>query len=149
MNDDDVERFLSLIEPGENEDDCWKWLNGKDKDGYGIFYCNWKSFKVHRLSFEIFNNRKIKEGMSILHSCDNPECSNPKHLREGTQQENVNDMILRNRQTWNKLTENQVKEIRERYSNGEKNHQKLANEFNVSRRNINWIVNNKSWKHLK
>jgi hypothetical protein len=35
--------------------------------------------------------------MRGLHSCDNRPCCNPKHIFEGTQKENIADMIAKGR----------------------------------------------------
>ena len=40
----------------------------------------------------------IPEGFFVLHSCDNPPCVNPNHLRIGTAKENNEDMMSRGRQ---------------------------------------------------
>ena len=147
MNDVQLERFLSRIEQGENQDDCWKWNGRKDKCGYGQFSINEKRYLAHRVSYEYHNNCKIQEGMCILHSCDNPECANPKHLREGTHQDNVNDKVSRNRQG-KKLTKDIVLEIRNKYSQGNIIQPILANQYNVSRHTISEIIKRKTWKHI-
>ena len=35
--------------------------------------------------------------MNVLHSCDNPSCVRPSHLRIGTQHENIMEMAARGR----------------------------------------------------
>jgi hypothetical protein len=47
-----------------------------------------------------------------------------------------------------KLKEEEVLQIRELYDSGELNISELHRKFNVSRRNIRFIVQRKSWKHL-
>lgn len=156
MNDNDIERFFSKVEQGENEDDCWKWLGSKKKAGYGEFGFRNKKILAHRFSYEYHNNCQIKNGIFILHSCDNPECTNPKHLREGTAKENNKDMMLRNRQNnvkgeechLSKLTEQQVIEIRSRYANEETSNRKLAKDYNVSAFAVSSIINRKTWKYI-
>src|SRR5690606_31175394 len=72
--------------------------------GYGLFRPGGTAPKelAHRLSYED-ENGAIPGGMVILHSCDNPSCVNPSHLRAGTKKDNsvdaaskgrVNGMIL-------------------------------------------------------
>lgn len=74
-----------------------------NEDGYGdIQYYNEDDKKrhclAHRLSYEVANNTTISSDELVLHSCDNPGCVNPKHLRLGTHQENIQDRDSRNRQ---------------------------------------------------
>jgi hypothetical protein len=52
---------------------------------------------VHGLSYLYHNNKTSTEGLHVLHSCDTPACCNPKHLRLGTNQDNVDDRVSRGR----------------------------------------------------
>jgi hypothetical protein len=76
--------------------DCWQWTAFKTKTGYGKLTIHKEQWLAHRYSYQLANGAP-KEGLYILHSCDNPSCVNPAHLRAGTQQENVADMDARNR----------------------------------------------------
>ena len=40
----------------------------------------------------MMNNPKLKQETVIMHTCNNPSCINPWHLREGTQSENIHQM---------------------------------------------------------
>lgn len=73
-------------------DECWEWIAGKDKDGYGWF----KRDRAHRAAWIFFNGR-IPEGFLVLHTCDNPPCVNPAHLFLGTQQDNMTDCLKKGR----------------------------------------------------
>lgn len=78
-------------------DGCWGWSGSKSKFGYGLVRGEGgRPVGAHRVSYEMFVG-PIGRGMSILHSCDNPECTNPRHLRAGTQAENMRDMAVRGR----------------------------------------------------
>lgn len=79
-------------------DDCWNWpLSIFVETGYGQFSWNpGKMQTAHRTSYEVFVG-KVPHGKLVLHSCDNRTCFNPMHLRVGTYQDNVNDMMLRKR----------------------------------------------------
>ena len=59
--------------------------------------------RLHRGVWEAHNAEPIPEGMVILHTCDNPACMNPEHLVLGSQQENVEDMISKDRAWFQKL----------------------------------------------
>lgn len=71
---------------------CWDWTGPLHSTGYGnVSAPSGKSGYAHRMSFFLTHGRMPSPGMYILHSCDRPRCVNPAHLREGTQQENVDD----------------------------------------------------------
>lgn len=64
--------------------------------GYGIY----NRTRAHRIAYEMVKGPIPSidgKPAKILHSCDNPMCVNPDHLRAGTQQENIADMVLRRR----------------------------------------------------
>ena len=43
-------------------------------------------------------NGEITDGLVVRHTCDNRICVNPEHLEVGTHQDNMDDMVRRNRQ---------------------------------------------------
>ena len=87
-------RFFSKLD--KTPSGCWEWNAGKNAAGYGVFCYSGKSMLAHRASYIIFSG-DIPEGNHILHSCDNPACVNPEHLRPGTDADNVADKMSRNR----------------------------------------------------
>lgn len=141
----------------ETPDKCLEWTRGMYNNGYGHFWYKGKDVLTHRLAFELFHGRPIAEGMHILHSCDNQKCVKPKHLREGTNQDNSDDKVSRNRQSRvngeshgnSKLTETQVLEIREKYSTLDNCTQTaLGIEYGVHNSTISDIINKKRWNHI-
>lgn len=74
---------------------CWNWIGNKYY-GYGYFHLNSKKYKAHRVSW-ILSHGEIQDGSLILHSCDNRACVNPYHLKFGTQLDNIEDAISKNR----------------------------------------------------
>lgn len=98
---------------------CWLWTGGKNGYGYGIFILpGEKKVRAHRYSYEHFIG-PIPEGKIILHTCDNPPCVNPAHLRVGTKADNNKDTSIKRRHNyglnhWNgKLSDEDVRAIRE------------------------------------
>lgn len=93
--------------------DCIVWPGRLDKDGYGVINVAGHK-KAHRLIYTLFAGQ-IPPGLGILHSCDNPKCVNPAHLRPGTASDNARDRVVRGRSRRNgkaKLTAEAVQQIR-------------------------------------
>jgi len=96
-----ADRFLALV-PDKPADSCWIWGSVKLPNGYGQFGIgcrtdqSWRMVLAHRVSHELFNG-PIPDGMHVMHSCDNPSCVNPAHLRAGTRSENMQDSIAKDR----------------------------------------------------
>lgn len=70
---------------------CWEWQKSKNPCGYGQLKYRGILERAHRISWIVFKG-SIPEGMSVLHTCDNPGCVNPNHLWLGTQGDNMKDM---------------------------------------------------------
>lgn len=89
-------RFWSKVAMGA-PDECWEWQASLNTSGYGRFkIASYIDVTAHRMAL-ISTKRLEPEGLSVLHSCDNPPCCNPHHLRFGTVQDNSNDMKARGR----------------------------------------------------
>jgi len=86
---------------------CWLWTGQPNDKGLPYFQVAGKKIIAYRLVYwithpewDINNSREF-----ILHSCvdahgnsvDNPLCCNPDHLRPGTHEENMIDMMVRGR----------------------------------------------------
>lgn len=80
--------FLNRIKKGKS---CWLWAGNRNEYGYGIFLmAGGKAVRAHRYSYEHFNG-PIPKGLIVMHTCDNPPCVNPKHLKIGTRADNNSD----------------------------------------------------------
>ena len=90
----------------------------------------------------------------VRHTCDNPSCCNPIHLRGGNQSQNMQDKIAKDRQakgSWNgrsKLDEKQVRTIKQTLLFDYCSKAALARQFNVSASVIRDIFNRKTWRHV-
>ena len=107
-------KFQSYVDK-RNDDECWNWKKKLDCKGYGSFTLLWKdenenfhsyTGSASRFSYCIEHDIDILilgVNKEVIHSCDNSACCNPKHLRIGTTEENVQDRHSRGR-TRNKYT---------------------------------------------
>ncbi len=85
--------------------ECWPWLAGRSHKGYGKVKWHGVDYRAHQIAhalatgtFPVRDHRKgAKDKICILHSCDNPPCCNPSHLRPGTSLDNATDRDLRDR----------------------------------------------------
>lgn len=137
---------------------CWEWGGARQGTGYGVLWIRLDDGTethrlAHRLSYAI-HKEAIPQGVNVLHSCDNPPCCNPAHLRLGTQRENSADMSLRDRHSGrnhvrNKLTKNDVRKARELYVAGEIGMGRLAKQFGVVRSTMRSIVLRETWKDVR
>lgn len=88
------------------ETDCWEWQGAKKGSNklqqYGHLTVGSRtdgtrrSVSAHRYSYETYNGA-IRDGLFVLHKCDNPCCVNPKHLFLGSHQDNVDDREAKGR----------------------------------------------------
>lgn len=91
-----AERFWQKVDCRELAE-CWPWTARKIATGYGQFQVRkglWKY--AHRMAYELTQG-SFDSRWHILHSCDNPPCCNPAHLRRGTHQENMAEMKAKGR----------------------------------------------------
>lgn len=81
-------RFWDKVDKTET---CWNWVGAKNADGYGRFGLNGKIPMAHRVSYE-WANGAIPVGMLIDHTCHNPSCVRPEHLRVVTHKQNMENV---------------------------------------------------------
>jgi hypothetical protein len=103
MNGSDIGRFWGYVTVRKQEE-CWEWFGATDSTGHGTFGYHWYSHKkigrttgAHRVSWFLFHGEEIAKTDVIMHSCDNPICVNPGHLKKGTQKKNMEEMSNRGR----------------------------------------------------
>lgn len=141
------------IQSIQESDDCIEWPFALVPAGYGSAYLNGNTICAHRLSFMI--HRYDPGDLFVLHSCDNPRCCNPRHLRAGTHQDNMNDKNSRGRGNYfrgeqtsqSKIKEQDVRDIRLLYSRG-MSQAKIGMFYELHQGTVGEIVRREIWKHV-
>jgi hypothetical protein len=73
---------------------CLNWIAAARR--YGVITVGGKAEGAHRAAWTAFNG-DIPAGMFVCHRCDNPLCCNPNHLFLGRHEDNMADMMSKNR----------------------------------------------------
>ncbi len=151
-----VARFEAKFER-TGPDGCWLWTAYRTRDGYGILQVGNRPVLAHRLALSRALDRTLTREELALHSCDRPACVNPKHLRTGTDADNVKDRDDRARRRAPKgtlngraeLTEQDVREIRAILTQPSRpTFTEIARTFGVSKPTISHINARRTWRHV-
>ena len=148
-----MEMLIQAVVSDTNE--CVLWRSSLNAKGYGQLYIAPRMVKPHRVALEWSEERTLAKKEMACHTCDVPNCFNPKHIYLGDAQSNNNDTQLRNPGTQPRgsanfqtlLTEEQVRSIKARILSGE-NCPSIAEDFPVTRYTIWNIARGHTWKHL-
>ena len=145
----------------KNKDECWGWTGSVNNKGYPQLFFEGKILFAHRFAFLYFKE-EIKPGYQVCHSCDHPVCTRPEHLFQGTQKDNIQDCIRKDRfkrapdesksrgekSPLSKLKEQEVNEIKKLLAQGRTNTE-IARLFGVTHGNISCIKLGQTWKHVE
>lgn len=148
---DPITRFQSRL--SGTPSGCYEWQGGKLKDGYGSFRFENKSWPAHRWIWTHVHG-PIPSGSVVRHKCDNPACANIEHLELGAVADNANDMVSRGRSlvgvlnAANKLTEQQVLEIKQAIRDKSAKQKDIAARYGVTPTLITAIKQGRVWTHI-
>jgi hypothetical protein len=84
--------------PGLGE--CWEWSGCSDIRGRPLVKLKNQHkyyLRTSRVAFAFFSGEELSTELLVCHKCDNPICCNPRHLFQGTQQDNMSDMVNKGR----------------------------------------------------
>lgn len=96
-----VTRLWGHIAPAAVPSACLEWQKSLDCYGYGQIKVAGRKQKAHVMAW-ISVHGDNRNGMSLLHSCDNRKCCNVDHLRLGTPTQNHQEMVTRGRAWYQK-----------------------------------------------
>lgn len=99
ITEKEIDRFWTKVQV-RGTDECWPWVaKAKHHAGYGVMRISsvGRNVVASRISCFLAYGPPPGGLKNALHSCDNPPCCNPNHLRWGTQKDNVSDAKERDR----------------------------------------------------
>lgn len=148
-NPEVFDRLISIARTSHHGD-CWPVVTNFGPDGYGILRVNGRKQRAHRVMFSLYYAGI--DAPVVRHTCNNPACINPAHLRAGTPKDNAMDRVNSNRggdlrganNGRAKLTDEQVREIRSSNETGAE----LARRFGISKVMACRIKRGDAWHHL-
>lgn len=128
-------------------DQCWPWHAGTGNSGYphlwltldGKYTCH----DAHKVSFAAHNGRMPKA--QVLHRCNCKTCTNPAHLFEGSQSQNI-IQALHDGLLVKKLTPADVFALLKERS--EKHAIELCARAKIRTEHLQSIVSGRAWGHL-
>jgi len=161
------ELFHDKVEKIGSDPGCWIWMGGVSSNGYGAFAIERRLYGAHRISYALHRG-VIPKDLCVCHWCNTKSCVNPAHLYIATSEQNSLDALAsglyecgeshwssrrpdhvpRGSDKVTKLTESQVREIRKRVSEGEKQ-KHVAQDYSITACAVWKIVNYEIWAHLK
>lgn len=84
------ERFWAKVDKTSSDKGCWLWTGATTALGYGVAKGIGKNAPAHRLSWCWANYCPMPPPrLKIDHTCHNPPCVNPEHLRLVTHKQNM------------------------------------------------------------
>ena len=146
--------LMDNVDRSGDDDSCWPWKGRIEKHGYGRVRRGGRQFLVHRVVYEELVGQ-IPDGFDLIHSCDNPPCCNPRHLKPATHIDNMTDMVAKGRsQRRNgeqnhaaKLTEDIVRAIISRLGM-KRTAASIARELGVGWHSVTDIKLGRRWRHI-
>lgn len=82
---------LARFQIKHGDDECWAWSGASNGIGYGVLTFHGVQRLATHLSLETDGRPRPSIEHVACHSCDNPPCTNPRHLWWGTEKQNMQD----------------------------------------------------------
>jgi hypothetical protein len=143
---------FKLYDMTSGPDSCWKWngtWGGPAREKQPYFMAGRKRMMAYRWVYELAHGVTLTRDQLILHSCDNGGdpigCGNPAHLRVGTPQENMDDMVARERAGLSNFV---VRAIRKLLEQG-RPQQEIADLYGISREAVSAIATKRTHQSVE
>jgi hypothetical protein len=120
---------------------CWIWQRYTNDEGYGTLGREGRMWSAHKY-FYVKAKGPVPDGLYLDHLCRVPSCVNPDHLEPVTNAENCR------RGAKAKLTEDDVRVIRQRTASGEKQRD-IARDFGVTQACVSLIHTRQQWADVR
>ncbi len=141
-----MDRFWSKVDKSGGPTACWPWKACLGTYGYGLFKLDGKAVQAPRIAYELTYG-PLKH--NALHRCDNRPCCNPRHIYDGTSQDNIDDMDARGRRVTTpgelnasaKLTRAEVNAIRL----DSRSCRAIARDYAIGKSMVSNIKQGKNW----
>lgn len=149
------QRFSALTETGPVHPrlgtPCLLWRGTVNNAGRGQFHLNGRTVQATHVAWWLKTGEWPQQ--QVLHRCDVERCVREDHLFEGTQADNLADMVAKGRQNyggrqrgelrWNaKLTPSKVLEIR----TSDESLSRLASRFGIAKSTVAAVRRGQTWK---
>ena len=150
MANDPIDVFQYIDMRGPN--DCWVWTGawgGRKRDRRPYFMARGRRTMAYRWCWELVYGETLSDDVLILHKCDNGGwpigCTNPNHLRKGSNAENMAEMSERQRHG---LPATVVRAIRRLLAAGQTEIE-IARIYGLTRETVSAIKTKRAYKHLE
>lgn len=137
----------------ETPNGCLEWTGGSVAEigGYGLIRVGGrkgKLLRVHRVMY-VCTYGDLPNGAVVRHTCDNPKCCRPDHLRIGSPGDNSRDMVARGRsgRPDRKLDVAAVVDMRRRARLGETTAQ-IAEDYGTHIVNARRAITGRTWSSV-
>lgn len=154
--EESVRRFWENV---DQTNQCWLWLGARTHHpthSYGVLIRDNRRRRAHRFAWEL-ENGPVPQGFLVCHSCDTPLCVRVEHLFLGTNRDNTQDMLAKDRHGKRRvhgsshhkavLTEASVSQLRRERAAGS-SLSSLAEKYGVSKGLVWQISVGRIWKHV-
>ncbi len=139
----DARRFWAKVQRGKVAE-CWLWQGATGSAGYGQFWVKPERMSAHRVAYYL-GHAHWPKGV-VRHQCDTPWCCSPRPLRDSMRADTVREMRRRGRASLGelhpqaKLSDADIRRMRERYARGLATQMQLAREYRVTQEGVGQVV---------